>query len=297
MNPVFDESRLTAYALGELNDTDRAAVERELNEHPELHSEVEQIRALAASLTTELARELAREPALSLDEVRRAVIREAAREPVPVKWPRLPRYVPWFSAAAVNLLAVLLVIHYWPTVDDAEGGAAVGVSVLPIAPQPELSPLRGEAETDVSAHDVSPNPGIPLPAGHSFAAVNDVETIELAAEDPIPSPLVMVPSPKPATRGPVEKRWSKAFQDKLALGDKDSFGDGTHLGIDADGDSAPPAGVISPSLDDFPERTDQPFLRVGDHPLSTFSVDVDTASYSVVPRVNCRPGTRCGWRR
>ena len=46
-----------------------------------------------------------------------------------------------------------------------------------------------------------------------------------------------------------------------------------------------PEGIISPSLDDFPERTDQPFLRVGDHPLSTFSVDVDTASYSVVRKM------------
>ena len=55
--------------------------------------------------------------------------------------------------------------------------------------------------------------------------------------------------------------------------------------MDFDDESRRPEGIISPSLDDFPERTDQPFLRVGDHPLSTFSVDVDTASYSVVRKL------------
>lgn len=40
--------------------------------------------------------------------------------------------------------------------------------------------------------------------------------------------------------------------------------------------------VRSPSLDDFEARRDHPFLRVQDHPLSTFSIDVDTASYTIV---------------
>ncbi|MCC5848251.1 MAG: VWA domain-containing protein [Verrucomicrobia bacterium] len=40
--------------------------------------------------------------------------------------------------------------------------------------------------------------------------------------------------------------------------------------------------VISPSLDDFPMLRPNTFQRVNDHPLSTFSIDVDTASYSVV---------------
>ncbi|MBP7274608.1 MAG: von Willebrand factor type A domain-containing protein [Kiritimatiellae bacterium] len=42
--------------------------------------------------------------------------------------------------------------------------------------------------------------------------------------------------------------------------------------------------ILSPSLDDFAERMDQKFIRVTDHPLSTFSVDVDTASYAVIRR-------------
>ncbi len=40
--------------------------------------------------------------------------------------------------------------------------------------------------------------------------------------------------------------------------------------------------IISPSLDDFAPIRPNTFRTVSDHPLSTFSIDVDTASYSVV---------------
>lgn len=43
--------------------------------------------------------------------------------------------------------------------------------------------------------------------------------------------------------------------------------------------------VLSPSLDDFEARRDHPFLRVQDHLLSTFSIDVDTASYTIVRKL------------
>jgi Ca-activated chloride channel family protein len=43
--------------------------------------------------------------------------------------------------------------------------------------------------------------------------------------------------------------------------------------------------VISPSLDDFEVLPRSGFQRVGDHPLSTFSIDVDTAAYAVVRKM------------
>ena len=65
-----NDSRLTAYALGELDETEQAAVEHEL-----LHSEVarqavEEIRATAEVLKTELAAE----PRLQLSEAQRSSI-------------------------------------------------------------------------------------------------------------------------------------------------------------------------------------------------------------------------------
>lgn len=52
--------------------------------------------------------------------------------------------------------------------------------------------------------------------------------------------------------------------------------------IKKDGESLSPPPVISPSLDHFDPIASNKFLKVADHPLSTFSIDVDTASYSVV---------------
>ncbi|MEQ2010039.1 MAG: zf-HC2 domain-containing protein, partial [Limisphaerales bacterium] len=55
MNLTPDDPKLTAYALGELDATERAAVEAALAHSPECRRAVEEIRALAGELTTELA--------------------------------------------------------------------------------------------------------------------------------------------------------------------------------------------------------------------------------------------------
>ena len=54
-----DDPKLTAYALGELDATERAAVEAALARSPECRRAVEEIRALAGALTTELAQDAA----------------------------------------------------------------------------------------------------------------------------------------------------------------------------------------------------------------------------------------------
>jgi len=45
-----------------------------------------------------------------------------------------------------------------------------------------------------------------------------------------------------------------------------------------------PSVQYGPSIEDYAEIRENPFQRVGDHPLSTFSIDVDTASYSNMRR-------------
>ncbi len=46
----------------------------------------------------------------------------------------------------------------------------------------------------------------------------------------------------------------------------------------------PPISVVDQNRDDFEEFTTNPIKRVAEHPVSTFSSDVDTASYSFVRR-------------
>ena len=54
-----DDPKLTAYALGELNGDERAAVEAALRENPALRLIVEEIRATAAALEAAFARTFA----------------------------------------------------------------------------------------------------------------------------------------------------------------------------------------------------------------------------------------------
>ena len=71
MNITKDDPLLTAYALGEVTDEERAAVERFLEENPDARAEVEEIRAAATLLTGALAEEDA--PALTPEQ--RAALR------------------------------------------------------------------------------------------------------------------------------------------------------------------------------------------------------------------------------
>ncbi len=295
MNPVSDESRLTAYALGELNDTDRAAVERELNEHPELRAEVEQIRTLAEALT----RGLDRESGVALDEVRREAIRKAAQAPTRTA-PRRPfAFGPWVGAAAALLLTVTMLTQLpRETRRNEEEKAAAAVPGTPRVESPAQpihptgGPVVEELKVPIDSKIQYPKPikiGTPVPikgvrnldptqdyyyndqggdlglgskvvTGLPVEAPVDVESLSVVGK--VDSPVTIhsaMMGRTAAMRGTAERK-------------KDSVGE-------TDG------RIISPSLDDFPERTDQPFLRVGDHPLSTFSVDVDTASYSVVRKM------------
>jgi len=52
-----DDPKLTAYALGELDAAERAAIEAVLADSPEARAVVEEIRAAAERLTSELAAE------------------------------------------------------------------------------------------------------------------------------------------------------------------------------------------------------------------------------------------------
>ena len=57
MNKEIDETKLTAYALGELDASERAAIEARLAIDPAAREEVAQIRGVATALKAQLAAE------------------------------------------------------------------------------------------------------------------------------------------------------------------------------------------------------------------------------------------------
>ena len=75
----FTEEQLTAYALGELSETERQQIAEELQNNPEARRTVEEIQALAGRLETELARETAPEGGQGLGRRRIELHRRAQR--------------------------------------------------------------------------------------------------------------------------------------------------------------------------------------------------------------------------
>jgi Ca-activated chloride channel family protein len=99
-----DDPKLTAYALGELDDHDRLAVEAALLRQPELRQAVDEIRSMAALLATELASE----PTAALSDSQRRAIEAKSPRPQTAtverprkQMPRIGRHVAgWLAVAA-----------------------------------------------------------------------------------------------------------------------------------------------------------------------------------------------------
>ena len=101
-NLTHDDPRLTAYALGELPASERALMESELANSPELRAEVELIRALSGNLSAELSKELGSTPTLTRPQ-RAAIVRAAT----PHAWRVIGWSVITAAAASIALMVAM----------------------------------------------------------------------------------------------------------------------------------------------------------------------------------------------
>src|SRR4051812_22100310 len=114
-----DDPRLTAYALGELDDADRAEVESALADDPSGRLAVEEIRATAQLL----AEGLRREPSPGLAPEQREAIEWRLRR----RWPR-----PWLLSSlglATAAAALLAALAPWRPAAESERAAAVAARI------------------------------------------------------------------------------------------------------------------------------------------------------------------------
>lgn len=211
MKLTIDDPRLTAYALGELDATERANVERELAQSPELQAEVEAIRRAGEQLSRELASEPCPEFKLDESAAQSADRRTASVPPESPRRVEQPRRDPSPSAAGWNWLVKFLVY----------GGATAMVLLVAAA---LLLPSLAKAKFK----------------SQRISRLNELR--QMALEDQFRG---IPPSAVPA---------------------------------------APPGWwSYSPhNTESYDHVEDNPFLTVRNNPLSTFSIDVDTASYALV---------------
>ncbi len=139
MTLAADDPRLTAYALGELNADEAAAVEAELLRRPDLRAEVAQARRVAETLE----RELAAEEAPALTDIQRAQIEAEMAAAGPRR--RTSRAWPWWAGAVAAVLLIGYAAAAWnvlgwfaPGTD--RGAEVAGTSNAPAAQDLPYSP-------------------------------------------------------------------------------------------------------------------------------------------------------------
>jgi Ca-activated chloride channel family protein len=244
-----------AYLLGELSVEETREVEQELEANPDAKAFVDSLSGTHQTLSGYFAEE----HSLELAPDQKADLADAARR----RNTRIP-FGAWAlpAAAAVTLL---LSLPLWLP-DSREDVWTEPMPDGSVAGQEELKDLSSEVE--VREYETPVNQPVVPPA------------------PPAPEE-VAKPSVQPA-------RESTRREQKLSRpsGSLQSLSFDAFSGAPASSRSRAmglmeqvPTPVISPSQDEFDVIDANVFRRVSDHPLSTFSVDVDTASYAVVRKM------------
>jgi Ca-activated chloride channel family protein len=338
INP--DDPKWTAYVLGELEDSERAAIEQELENSEEARMLVEELR-FAADLTKMELRESVVVTPLTGPE--REKIRAEARDMRPRGWfgVRMPIWATGFALASVVGLTFMvmrtaefqerLVPSAAPSLDQSRNAMVIpsnppsaGAPNTPAPsnefrsrydhpqsnavdrsePEVQRIPQQSLAETAAIAPPTAA-PGVPPPA-----AVSGVTSADLAAPklEPAAGAGGAGPAPKELEQNAQAKQDSK-LQDAAAKNAEgqalakremtNSFAPratgvlgGVYVPPRASSTRAPGVPPYfdrrQPSFNGteaYDTINDNPFLTVAQNPLSTFAIDVDTASYSNVRRI------------
>jgi Ca-activated chloride channel family protein len=302
---LSDDPRLTAYALDELEDAERDQIEAAVAADPALQAAVEEIRATASRLTAALEAE-------PLPQAARPLPIEAYHTVRPARIFRFP----YWGVAAVAAAACIAVILVWRELPQAPRGAPQKGVQLARATEAqkkaEETPTQGAAQPSKPI-DILFEPRAPTAPAGTTDQVGVVVPNPPAAFFPPSAPA----APAPGAGGEVVQL--SPFEVKVAGGEGYQAG-GTLAGSRLNttlADVSPSGAAVwsyastagSPAAQDVnapalaaaeaarrrrpgpPFNTeaydyvaDNDFLAAVDNPLSTFSVDVDTASYSNVRR-------------
>ncbi len=263
-----DDPRLTLYALGEMEAHEQAGFEKLLEQDAAARQVVAEIRAMAGAVTAALEQEPL----------------EAAPKPAG-KVLRFPQAYFAISGLAAACFAVFFVL--WQNeqqlkqqthlieipltagkeAKDDKGAAGGSVTMaMPAAPVPaEPVVTMGLAETNRIPVQIAP------PMQDSYRSASNVARAEVAMD--------AAGVDEARARADFSTRKSELERQEVASMQKAKL-------------SAPPPAAVhklalaenDSSTEAYAYQKDNAYQRVADHPLSTFSIDVDTASYSNVRR-------------
>jgi Ca-activated chloride channel family protein len=277
-------ARLTAYVLGELEADERAAVDRELAASEALRREIAGIRRsvelVTAGLATEPVVPLPRRECLPVAGQARHSPKRRLQRSLAVSGRGLPRtrYV-----LAASLLLVMIgaggwsMVHVQQTHKNANvvarleqvGGGAHQAETSVTDSEDETS---GQARVFVQGRMGTDQDGraVPYVVGGRNQSRGGQEGVAYT---------IMKPTYEAKTRG---GRPFSLFGNTLDESDGFSRSETRAAASNTPSDAMPLEGM--PNTESYDRIDENPFLEVRQNPLSTFSIDVDTASYANVRR-------------
>ncbi len=253
-HPLSNDPRITAYALGEADDP---KIAQAVAESPELQAEVEEIRHFAAVLGQEFAAEA--EPSI-------AQAKAGRKAPLP----QINRYnvVLPMTLAIAACLAVVLVVN------QMQFGRSSEFRETPLAIDVATSPPPFSSEVDSSRRERAQPPPLrelELPLAIVPNRTKAAPAMEHSHEE---QAILLSPFSVDPDIGYIAQQSVAATSvSQSDLRDSLQFGFGV------------PAPTVAPSREAYDSVVEAGFVSPGVQPLSTFSIDVDTASYANVRRM------------
>ncbi len=161
----------------------------------------------------------------------------------------------------------------------------------PIAPLSAVSQSRGGFDADKPA-DGAVSAAACRPYGFVLSTTGDGDGRVRSHLSMLPSPAPMSPPPPPAPPPPLvmpsPPSGQVAVEDVVVTGSRIQTAPmenyQTSAPIIATGLTTPPSSPRPTDTERYPDATPNPVRRVADEPVSTFSIDVDTAAYANVRR-------------
>ena len=267
MNMNLDDPKLTAYALDELNEPERSTIARAVADSPEAQEFVKETREMAGLLKSEFTSELEKEEASAP-----ANIIDIHDDP-------------WFwsiarplSIAAILALCALVAgvavfstirresfrTSYLGTEELPESQSAVAGSTAKSSSGKAEDQKFAEIEAEMPspAQPIVPSMPVAPPATGSLARTNVAPAKKLADSAARPYSTVQVPA-EASRMASAGESYSREERAKLLVDPRYRQDFNTTA---------------------YDHITENPFLDAANNPLSTFSIDVDTASYSNIRR-------------
>ena len=275
-----DDPRLTAYVLGELESTDRSAIETLLDGNDAARARVEELRELSRDLEAALGDEIAGGDVALLSPDARLRIEAEAQGAAPARTG--PRFGRWARIAA-----------------SLVGLAVIGAATAVLLDSRGIMPGSGRywatgADSAAVAQRVNARPtskSAPQELLHGLGYVGDDPALEPDASADMPDGEVL----RFQLEEVAERLGSEdaRLRDRLMERARELAEESDEEGVLTDreilmlDEYADEIGVDFRGLGDaetYATIHENDFLSANAHPVSTFSVDVDTASYANVRR-------------